>query len=212
MRLLLLAAFFVAAGSANAAVVYTYTGNAYDSLMNINNYSPTEPVPDPYDTSMRVTGTLVMPDEFEFGYNFPIPGDEISFSFSDGVNTLTNENSTLSFIDDFIVDAEGKLIRWGIRVNHTEYAANGSAKIVQSIRTLFSGRSDIYNIPIDQAVNFDCKQFSGYACYAPYERMATIEASPGTWVKSSVVPLPAAVWLFGSALAGLGWLRQKPAV
>jgi len=26
---------------------------------------------------------------------------------------------------------------------------------------------------------------------------------------SSVVPIPAAVWLFGSALAGLGWLRRK---
>jgi hypothetical protein len=26
------------------------------------------------------------------------------------------------------------------------------------------------------------------------------------------VPIPAAVWLFGSALAGLGWLRRKPTV
>jgi hypothetical protein len=28
---------------------------------------------------------------------------------------------------------------------------------------------------------------------------------------ASVVPIPAAVWLFGSALAGLGWLRRKQA-
>ena len=27
----------------------------------------------------------------------------------------------------------------------------------------------------------------------------------------SAVPIPAAVWLFGSALAGLGWLRKRPA-
>jgi len=26
---------------------------------------------------------------------------------------------------------------------------------------------------------------------------------------ASAIPLPAAVWLFGSALAGLGWLRRK---
>jgi hypothetical protein len=26
----------------------------------------------------------------------------------------------------------------------------------------------------------------------------------------SAVPVPAAVWLFGSALAGLGWMRRKP--
>jgi hypothetical protein len=31
-------------------------------------------------------------------------------------------------------------------------------------------------------------------------------------VSGSVVPLPAAVWLFGSALAGLGWIRRKQTV
>jgi len=40
------------------------------------------------------------------------------------------------------------------------------------------------------------------------------EAKP-TYVDNftaTVVPLPAAVWLFGSALAGLGWMRRKQAV
>lgn len=32
------------------------------------------------------------------------------------------------------------------------------------------------------------------------------------WVQQSVVPIPAAVWLFGSALAGLGWARRKQTV
>ena len=36
-------------------------------------------------------------------------------------------------------------------------------------------------------------------------------AMTGT-ITSSVVPIPAAVWLFGSALAGLGWLRRKQSV
>jgi hypothetical protein len=31
-------------------------------------------------------------------------------------------------------------------------------------------------------------------------------------VNSAFVPVPAAIWLFGSALAGLDWLRQKQAV
>jgi hypothetical protein len=31
-------------------------------------------------------------------------------------------------------------------------------------------------------------------------------------VNSTIVPIPAAVWLFGSALAGLGWLRRKQTV
>ena len=33
---------------------------------------------------------------------------------------------------------------------------------------------------------------------------------PG-YISGSVVPVPAAVWLFGSALAGLGWFRRKTA-
>ncbi len=28
----------------------------------------------------------------------------------------------------------------------------------------------------------------------------------------NIVPIPAAVWLFGSALVGLGWIRRKPTV
>lgn len=31
----------------------------------------------------------------------------------------------------------------------------------------------------------------------------------GKFAGSTVVPLPAAVWLFGSALAGLGWIRRR---
>ena len=31
-------------------------------------------------------------------------------------------------------------------------------------------------------------------------------------VSASAVPVPAAVWLFGSALAGLGWMRRKQTV
>ena len=31
-------------------------------------------------------------------------------------------------------------------------------------------------------------------------------------INAKVVPIPAAAWLFGSALAGLCWLRRKPAV
>ena len=34
----------------------------------------------------------------------------------------------------------------------------------------------------------------------------------GGFAQYTLVPVPAAVWLFGSALAGLGWMRRKPAV
>ena len=36
-----------------------------------------------------------------------------------------------------------------------------------------------------------------------------IAAADGGSITGSVVPIPAAAWLFGSALAGLGWIRRK---
>jgi hypothetical protein len=51
--------------------------------------------------------------------------------------------------------------------------------------------------------------YSGYD--SEWDEIAYHEAVSG-YVTSSAVPVPAAVWLFGSALAGLGWLRRKQTV
>ena len=44
-------------------------------------------------------------------------------------------------------------------------------------------------------------------CISTYEN-GSIQSS----LQISVIPVPAAVWLFGSALAGLGWVRRKQTV
>ena len=49
------------------------------------------------------------------------------------------------------------------------------------------------------------------ALEAIYEMDEYAYLTSGT-VTASAVPIPAAVWLFGSALAGLGWMRRKQAV
>jgi hypothetical protein len=43
------------------------------------------------------------------------------------------------------------------------------------------------------------------------ENMGVVTASPTMNFNVTAVPIPAAVWLFGSALAGLGWFRRKTA-
>jgi hypothetical protein len=71
-------------------------------------------------------------------------------------------------------------------------------------------------------VGFWCLEQSNSGCAAGYStdriainsdgiRIRYNEADfiYGTEVVGSMVPVPAAVWLFGSALAGLGWIRRK---
>jgi hypothetical protein len=47
----------------------------------------------------------------------------------------------------------------------------------------------------------------GQECMFPVTRLRNITAG-----QISAVPVPAAAWLFGSALAGLGWMRRKQTV
>jgi hypothetical protein len=46
-----------------------------------------------------------------------------------------------------------------------------------------------------------------YDCWPPDQTIRAVVSG-----SVSAVPIPAAVWLFGSALAGLGWLRRKQSV
>lgn len=55
--------------------------------------------------------------------------------------------------------------------------------------------------------------FSINTSQAGFENFSVLQiAPPGSSTVSSVVPVPAAVWLFGSSLAGLGWMRRKQTV
>jgi hypothetical protein len=46
-----------------------------------------------------------------------------------------------------------------------------------------------------------------YDCWPPSQPIRNVVSGA-----VSAVPIPAAAWLFGSALAGLGWFRRKPTI
>jgi hypothetical protein len=57
--------------------------------------------------------------------------------------------------------------------------------------------------------NYNPTTWTGSINSSVPEGHSLIEGYATAW---SVVPIPAAVWLFGSALAGLGWMRRKQTV
>jgi hypothetical protein len=79
----------------------------------------------------------------------------------------------------------------------------------------FSGADNFFFVP-DGYVSGD--PLSGTSTFAG-ESFTTLGMSQGSYVYTltgsgdtitlNVVPIPAAVWLFGSALVGLGWMRRK---
>lgn len=93
----------ISAPHAQADTVYTYTGNPYTTALS------------PYTTSMfvSVTFTLAAP----LGNNFPFATiTPASYSVSDGLQTLTNLNSTIAFFQ-VGTGPSGIPTSWTIRVD-----------------------------------------------------------------------------------------------
>ncbi len=101
---------------------------------------------------------------------------------------------------------------------------NGSGLLVSAFETFtfssaFTGLKAVY---FDNGVNHYISTSPSYPGFPPPAdfpvgefpagNMATWNPHAMTKLSMSVVPIPAAVWLFGSALAGLGWLRRKQTV
>lgn len=101
----------VAASPAWATVIYTYTGNSFDTFIDESGDSPI------YNETMNVTvnlelDSLLLPNLDEQDVN------PISFSISDGINTIDNSNTVdpdyvlLHF--NFSTDSLGDIIDWAI--------------------------------------------------------------------------------------------------
>lgn len=100
-RLLVTLVLLCVAAPARAGLLYTYTGNTYGSLLDCCSnpaFPPT--VTGPYTVNERISGWLLFdaplplaPSSNEWEYRF----QPSAYAFSDGVQTLTANNSTIQF-------------------------------------------------------------------------------------------------------------------
>jgi hypothetical protein len=103
-------AFSLSSLAARADVVYDYTGADFTSVTG------------PYTTSDSVTGSFTVASPLEDNLNLLII-TPVSFSFSDGQQTLTNANAASEF--HISTDAAGDVTGWiiSIELNHGGGAA-----------------------------------------------------------------------------------------
>ncbi len=194
----LAASFLLVSGAPAATITYQYEGSNFDTF-------PFTSAPGEYTTSMSVTGSFTVDDSFALPTTLlDIESDVISYSFFDGRNTLTESNSTVSGGFRVRADGGGQIFEWDIPLVSTPaQAAVGDEEYV--IVTKFfpgglgnqrdSGRFEV------------CTEF-GTSCTNSDTDLAQITSDPGTW-SSSAVPIPSAVWLFGSGLLGLMGMAKR---
>jgi hypothetical protein len=204
------AAFFISLGAgalttAKATTVYTYTGNDYTSI--VDNLLPSGT----YTTSMSVSVTFTLANPL--AANLPvltdITVDVLSFSFFDGRNTLTNATA----VDDLFsvgTDMAGNIVLWNVAADNGDPTSIGEKAFL--IETLFPGNG----LDFDQALIDECVFAVAGTCTNFLFDVGSNTDHPGHWARTDLpnVPLPGALPLFASGLAGLGllgWRRKKAA-
>jgi hypothetical protein len=162
---------------ANADTIYTYTGNGFTS--NSGSFTDAD----------SVTGTIDL--AIGLGDNSGLVEiSPVSYSFSDGVQTLTNSNSSMSVSSYLITNAVGTPVLWDVLVRANDLSGEVSSTVQMYVQEDFV--------------------FAQQASYS-----FASNSDPGTWSTSvTATPLPAALPLFASGLGALGllgWRRKRKA-
>jgi len=170
----LLAISFPPVASADGVTTYTYTGQPF-SLNGVGTVSSYYPNPAPVcppecDLTgyFTVAGMLLTPT-----LNGTIPVDPISFSFTDGIDTLNNSNATISL--SVSTDAAGNIFEWFVNIDGTSG---------------LESYSEFYGSATEAT---DGVYMTGAAGPSAY-----LEGHRGTWSVS--VPEPSALLLFAIGL------------
>jgi len=128
-----------------------------------------------------------------------------------GSGTFSYDADTNTYSDIAIVTTAGTGFGGASYTSVIDFAPNDSTRLAVMIFPLeslpaleLSFASSLTNSGGIIAIDGLGESICGQECQYPVAELRGISSG-----QISAVPVPAAVWLFGSALAGLGWLRRK---
>lgn len=186
-RQLMVAVALLASGISNAAQVYRYVYTGAPEYELVLPGTPAE--------LRSISGFIDLAQPLTTNFSGIV--DPLAFSFTDGITTITENSGYLNTLFEFHTDAQGDIEDWWV------YMENWSALPGENyvLSTTSRDEQTMY-------CGLECDQETDFGAFTSYFQKAGI-ASPYWTV--SVIPIPAAVWLFGSGLGLLGWLRRRQA-
>lgn len=196
-------------GPAAAAFVYEYhPASNFDVIEATVNLDVIEGTGGGYTVDDFVTVSFTVDTRLPQMTYQDISSMVTSFSFYDNHGTITDASATESTFH-IGVNGSGGIFTWHAEANIDVYEAAATRDEEWSIGTTSTDSVDL---------DFGLRQICQGECsflVAPLERSyGEVQFKPGGWsvTETSAVPVPAAVWLFGSGLLGLvGVARRKKA-
>ena len=184
-----------------ASAIYTYSGNAFDIIGNNNPPSGTNITTNQSVSVIFATPSLLL----NLDYKIITP---TSFSITDGATTFT-EASSLDFLRfTFTTDSQGQITDWQV-IADEKFALSSIWYVGEQSHQIVTQYS--FGEGNDSSVLSECVSLNSDSSCAYLGTDAGQVNTVGTWTVTTV-PIPPALWLFGSGLLGLvGISRRKKA-
>lgn len=205
--LVALAGLGVANGAA-AEAIYSYVGSAYTQ------FNDEEPRPSgSFDASMRISGSFVLADALVADTPLTDIGALLlSFTFSNGRDTLTNLDSGVRSIFSVATNAAGEIDRWLIQLDQ-DNGLNDTPLFAEIVMTTFNDPGGLGAEDRGQLL----------ACAGPFPThfcstladVGIVTDAPGAWTGTIngsppvSVPEPGTIALLTAGLLSFGVLRKQ---